>query len=203
MCSFEWFQVSGVLSQDRVPSSFRLGLASVQISNKIGLWCHRWLSMGGRYILIKSVLESQAVYWMSMEALPRTVLTKIRKMMFNFLWNGHSESQRYHLCSWETLSRPKKNGGWGFRNLFHFNTALNTNTLWRVLTHESIWHRVILDKYLQNATLFNWLRKQSHFIKSASRIWSSLIRTIPIILHWLSWQLGGWTSYNCWERPGF
>jgi hypothetical protein len=161
-----------------------------KFSNKISLWCHWWLSLGGRYILVKSVLEGQSVYWMSMEALPRSVIKKIRKLIFKFLWNGHSESQHYHLCSWETLSRPKKNGGWGFRNLYHFNTALITNTLWRVLNHESLWHQVIMDKYLQNATLTNWLRKHSHFFKAASRIWSSLVRTTPIILHWLSWRPG-------------
>jgi hypothetical protein len=70
--------------------------------------------MGGRYILVKTVLEGQPVYWMSMEAIPRSVINKIRKLMFHFLWNGQSDTQQYHLCRWETLSRPKKNGGWGF-----------------------------------------------------------------------------------------
>jgi hypothetical protein len=91
---------------------------------------------------------------MSMEALPHSVINKIRKVMFHFLWNGHSDTQH----RWEVLSRPKKNGGWGFRNLFHFNMALNAITLWQVLTQESIWHQVIRDKYLHNSTLINWLR---------------------------------------------
>jgi hypothetical protein len=161
-----------------------------KVTNKIGLWCNRWLSLGGRYILVKTVLEGQPVYWMSMEALPHTVLNKIRKMMFHFLWNGHSDTQQYHLCRWEVLSRPKKNGGWGFRNLTHFNLALNAITLWRVLTQESIWHQVIRDKYLHNSTLINWIRRPSHNCNSTSRIWSSLIRSIPIINHWLSWCPG-------------
>lgn len=75
-------------------------------------------------------------------------------------------------------------------SLYYFNTALNTNTPWRVLNQDSIWHRVVLDKYLQNTTLVNWLRKPTHFISSTSRVWSSLVRTIPIILHWLSWRPG-------------
>jgi len=85
-----------------------------KLTKKNGLWCNRWLSMGGRYILVKTVLEGQPVYWMSMEAIPRSVINKIRKLMFHFLWNGHLDTQQYHLCRWETLSRPKKNGGWGF-----------------------------------------------------------------------------------------
>jgi hypothetical protein len=47
-----------------------------------------------------------------------------------------------------------------------------------------------MDKYLQNSTLINWLRFPSHIFNSASRIWSSLTRTIPIINHWLSWRPG-------------
>jgi hypothetical protein len=33
-----------------------------KVEKKIGLWCYRWLSLGGRYTLLKSVLESQPVY---------------------------------------------------------------------------------------------------------------------------------------------
>jgi len=161
-----------------------------KLIKKVGLWCNQWLSLGGRYILVKTVLEGQPVYWMSMEALPRSVINKIRKVMFHFLRNGHSETQQYHLCRWEVLSRPKKNGGWGFWNLFHFNTDLNANTLWRVLTQESIWNQVLMDKYLQNSTLINWLRFPSHIFNSTSRIWSNLTRTIPIINHWLNWRPG-------------
>jgi len=127
---------------------------------------------------------------MSLEALPCSIINGIRKVMFHFLWNNHSKTQRYYLCRWEALSKPKKLGGWGFRNLWFFNTALNTNTLWRVLTRDNVWHRVVMDKYLQNTTLDNWLRKPSHFIKSTSRIWSSLVHIIPLILHRISWRPG-------------
>jgi hypothetical protein len=139
---------------------------------------------------VKSVLEGLLVYWMSLETLPRSIINKIQKLIFKFLWSDHSESQHYHLCSWETLSRPKKNGGWGLRNLYLFNNALITNSLWRFLNHDSLWHQVIKGKYLKNATLTNWLRNHTHFIKAASRIWSSLVHTTPIILHWLSWHPG-------------
>jgi hypothetical protein len=29
-----------------------------KVEKKISNWCHRWLTLGGRYILVKSVLES-------------------------------------------------------------------------------------------------------------------------------------------------
>jgi len=154
--------------------------------NKNYHWCNRWLSLAGIYILVKFVMEGQTVYWMSMEALPRSILTKIRKLIFNFLWNGHQDKQRFHLCSWEVISRPKKNGGWGIRNLNLFNLALNSVTLWRVLTKESIWHNVVRDKYLHSSSLSSWLRRPNQNSSSASRIWKSLLRALPIIIHWIT-----------------
>lgn len=130
------------------------------------------------------------MYWMSMEALPRSVLTKIRKLIFDFLWNGHPERQRFHLFSWELLSRPKRNGGWGIRNLKLFNMALNSVTLWHVLTQESLWHSVIRDKYLQNTSIINWLTRPNHKYNSTSRVWVSLLHSLPIILHWITWCPG-------------
>jgi hypothetical protein len=29
-------------------------------------WCNKWISLGGRYIIINVVLESQLVYWMTL-----------------------------------------------------------------------------------------------------------------------------------------
>jgi hypothetical protein len=161
-----------------------------KFTNKIKAWYNIYLSLGGRYILVKTVLEAQTVYWMTMEALPHTVLNKLRTLMFQFLWKGQSDSHRFHLCSWEVLSRPKKNGGWGLRNLSHFNLALNAITLWRVLTQPSIWQQIIRDKYLKNVSLINWIRRPSHLSNSASKIWSCLTRALPSIIHWLSWCPG-------------
>jgi hypothetical protein len=41
----------------------------VKIEKKIGLSCNKWLSLDGRFILVKAVLESQSVFWMSMEVI--------------------------------------------------------------------------------------------------------------------------------------
>jgi hypothetical protein len=161
-----------------------------KFSQKISGWYNRWLTIGGIYTLIKSILEGQPVFWMSMESLPRSVLNKIRKLIFHYLWNGRSDSCQYHLCRWDLLARPKRNGGWGFRNLSHFNLALNATMLWRLLTHQSIWHQVVMDKYLFSIPLLTWLR-QPHFNRRVvSRIWSSLLRSLPIIMHWLCWKPG-------------
>jgi hypothetical protein len=58
---------------------------------KIGFWCNKWLSLGGRLILVKSVLESLAVYWMMLERVPSKIITTLRRLAFNFLWGGQAD----------------------------------------------------------------------------------------------------------------
>jgi hypothetical protein len=101
---------------------------------KIGLWYFKWLSLGGRLILINSVLQSLAVYWMLLEKIPAKILTLLRKLSFNFLWNDFAGNRHFHLCKWQILSRPKREGGWGLKNLFTFNKALLACSFWRALT---------------------------------------------------------------------
>jgi hypothetical protein len=142
---------------------------------RIGFWCNKWLSLGGRFTLVKSVLESLAVFWMTLERIPNKIIIILRRLSFNFLWNGQAGKHRFHLCSWESLSKPRRAGGWGLKNLSTFNTTLLASSFWRAVTHDSIWHRIIMEKYLGSQPLLNWLRKSSFQLKRASpfgRAWS-------------------------------
>jgi hypothetical protein len=161
-----------------------------KFEKRIGHWCNRWLSLGGRFILIKAVLESQPVYWMALAAIPVSVLNKIRQLIFNFLWSGCSEKQHLHLCSWEIIAKPKLLGGWGLRNIFLFNRALAANSLWRVLMKDGIWHRVIKDKYLPYCSVSTWFRTTTNRSISASQTWKNLLKSLHLITHWLSWSPG-------------
>jgi hypothetical protein len=88
-----------------------------KFDRRINHWCNRWLSLGGRFILIKVVLESQPVYWLALTNLPSQIIQKIRQLMFSFLWSGCNKKKKIHLCAWQFIARPKLHGGWGLRNL--------------------------------------------------------------------------------------
>jgi len=75
---------------------------------------------------------------MALAAVPNSVLNKISYMIFDFLWLGGGVTQHFHLCNWEAISKLKSYGGWGIRNIFHFNRALVSNSLWRVLKKQGI-----------------------------------------------------------------
>ena len=48
-----------------------------KVDARIGNWCNRWLTLGGRLILIKSVMESLIVYWISLDSIPNGIFDKI------------------------------------------------------------------------------------------------------------------------------
>jgi hypothetical protein len=74
-----------------------------RIEKRINLWCNRWISRGGRLMLIKSIIEAILVYWHLLAYIPKGILVKIRKICFNYLWKGSGEYQESHLVSWKVL----------------------------------------------------------------------------------------------------
>lgn len=57
---------------------------------RINNWTFRWLSLGGRLTLAKSVLEGIPVYWFSLGMIPSSIINTIRKRILHFLWAGNS-----------------------------------------------------------------------------------------------------------------
>jgi hypothetical protein len=49
---------------------------------------------------------------------------------------------------------------------------------------------VIKDKYLPYTSIATWLRSTMVIQPSTSQIWKNLLKSLPIITHWLSWNLG-------------
>jgi hypothetical protein len=139
-----------------------------KVEKKVGHWCNRWLTIEGRYTLLKSVLEGQPIYWMALAAIPTSVLEKLRKLSYKFLWSGSKDHHKLHLCNWELLAKPKLKGGWGIRHIFKFNQALAANSLWRALTSNGIWSDIIKDKYLPYTSIATWLRSGHTHTRYAS-----------------------------------
>ena len=79
-----------------------------KFEKKISLWTHKLLSLGGRLVLVQSVLSSIPVYWMGLAPIPVSTLQKLKRITFAFLWGSSDTNRRYHLACWSDLSWPKK-----------------------------------------------------------------------------------------------
>ena len=111
-----------------------------KFENKISLWTHKLLSLGGRLILVQSVLSSIPIYWMGLAPLPVSIFHKLRSITFAFLWVSSGNTHKFHLACWSDLSWPNKYEGWGIKNLHWFSIALGLRNLWKVLFSDSLWH---------------------------------------------------------------
>ena len=109
-----------------------------KFEKKISLWTHKLLSLGGRLILVQSVLSSIPVYWMGLAPIPASVLQKLRSITFAYLWGSTDSSCHYHLACWSDLSWPKKYDGWGIKNFYWFSISLRLKTFWGVLFNDSL-----------------------------------------------------------------
>jgi len=89
-----------------------------KVEKRIGNWSLCWLSLVGRLILAKSVLQSLPVYWLSLVRIPSSILHKIQQLIANFIWRGHRKNTGFHLTKWKNIARPKENGGWGIQNIY-------------------------------------------------------------------------------------
>jgi hypothetical protein len=74
------------LKFDRLKAADWLWLVE-KYEKRITPWSSRWLSLGGRMVLIKVVIESQPVYWLTLTSLPSSIQTKLCQITYNFLWS--------------------------------------------------------------------------------------------------------------------
>lgn len=67
--------------------------------------------IGGRYILIKQVLQTMPIYLLSAMNPLVGVIKQIHQIFANFFWNNTPGTKNKHWVAWETLCLPKDEGG--------------------------------------------------------------------------------------------
>lgn len=84
------------------------------VQGRLESWQSRYLFMGGRLVLIRSVLSSIPIYHMSVNVLPVGVKKKLHGLFYRFLWGGLVVKNKMHLVNWETVTGPVNLEIWGF-----------------------------------------------------------------------------------------
>ena len=82
------------------------------------------LSVGGRLVLINSVLSSLPMFMMSFFEIPRGVLKMLDYFRSRFFWQSDEHKIKYRLTKWEIVCTPKDQGGFGVLNLDVHNKCL-------------------------------------------------------------------------------
>lgn len=97
-------------------NSRKLSLASSepllhQIKARFSSWSTKTLSFAGRLLLIKTVISGITNFWCSSFVLPKACVGKINSMCSTFLWRGNLDARNNARVAWETVTKPKEEGG--------------------------------------------------------------------------------------------
>lgn len=119
-----------------------------KFKKKLALWKRKCLSFAGRLPLIRSVLSSLPVYFLSLFKMLVGIARSIDKIQSNFLWGGTELRRKIHLVSWKEACLSKLQRKLGVKNLRKVNDFLLIKWWWRYGREENAsWKQVLCSKY--------------------------------------------------------
>jgi hypothetical protein len=123
-------------------------LVEERLQKCLSSWKGKLLSLGGRLILINSVLSKMVLHMISFFLLPKGVLHKLDYYLSRFFWQGGNEKNKYRLAIWSVVCCPKYQGGLGIHDLQVKNMTLLGKWFFKLLTKDGIWQTILKRKYV-------------------------------------------------------
>jgi len=162
----------------------------------MGGWSSREASCAGREVLLKSVAHAIPTYPMSCFLMPLETCKKMRSIIANYWWGSAADSRRIHWQRWDDLTRPKIQGGMGFRDLRLFNLAMLGKQGWRLMTRpDSLCTKVLKGRYFHDSDFLSASRK-----KHASHTWRAILAGREVLQQGLIRKIGNGSATNVWEN---
>ncbi|XP_019227829.1 PREDICTED: uncharacterized protein LOC109209105 [Nicotiana attenuata] len=87
------------------------------IAERLQGWQGKFLTYGGKAVLIKSVLQAIPLHTLSVLHPPKATFSQIEKIFSNFFWGMDGNKNKKHWIAWKDMCFPVEEGGAGFRSL--------------------------------------------------------------------------------------
>ncbi|GKV51347.1 hypothetical protein SLEP1_g58014 [Rubroshorea leprosula] len=157
---------------------------------KLSSWKGRFLSLGGRIILLNAVLSTLPVYTMSVHLLPKGLILSLDKIRRNFLWGGGEGKRKVNWVSWDNVCKNKALGGLGVKDLRKFNLALLGKWWSRLASgEEGLLYNIINHKYGSLESRWcEWVREYS---QKSSLWWRNVCRINQLDTNNEGWLVEG------------
>ncbi|XP_042969022.1 uncharacterized protein LOC122301695 [Carya illinoinensis] len=166
-----------------------------RIKSKMASWKTKVLSQGGKEILLKFVLQSIPTYSMGIFKLPKSIVKNLNKLLQSFWWAQTDSKSKVHWLSWQTMGKPKDQGGLGFRDFEFFNLALLAKQGWRIIQNlTSVAPQVLKAKYFSGSSFLSAKGKASD-----SFVWRSFLSARHVLMEGMLWRVGDGTQIKVWK----
>nr|XP_029148315.1 uncharacterized protein LOC114925208 [Arachis hypogaea] len=131
-----------------------------KVEEKLSLWKAKVLNKSGKLVLIKSVLNSLPIYYLSLFKMLKAVAEKLISLQRRFLWSSEEGRTGMALIRWEVVQAPKKLGGLGVGNAMVRNTALLFKWWWRFAKEDCpLWKKVVASCHNLNPNEPLWTQE--------------------------------------------
>jgi len=94
------------------------------LSRKLHSWGNKYVSLGGRIVLLNAVVNVIPIFYLSFLKMPKKVWRKIVKIQHDFLWGGTMAGRKLCWIKWKVVYRPRGKGGLGVRDIRLVNLSL-------------------------------------------------------------------------------
>ncbi|XP_023635799.1 uncharacterized protein LOC111829922 [Capsella rubella] len=160
-------------------------------------WSNKFLSHGGKEILLKSIALAMPVYTMNCFKLPKSICEDIDRIMADYWWNSQDHRKSVHWVAWNRLKYSKNEGGLGFRDIEKFNDALLAKQVWRILQFpDCLMARTFRGRYFANSNILTASRGTQ-----PSFAWQSILHGQQLLKSGLRFTVGDGSLIQTWLDP--
>lgn len=168
-----------------------------KIRQRAHSWTSRFLSGAGKQVLLKSILTAMPTYAMSCFKLPSSLCKQIQSVLLRFWWDEKPGKRKMSWVAWSKLTRPKFEGGLGFKDIEAFNDALLAKIGWRLLSNpDSLLGKTLLGKYCHSSSFLDCTSPSS-----ASHGWRGILIGRGLLKKGLGWSIGDGSNVSVWQDP--
>jgi len=118
------------------------------IGGRLNTWSNRYISFGGRIVLINSVLNSMPIFYLSFLKMSVQVWRRVVRIQREFLWGGVGGGKKLNWVKWKLVCQQKMNEGVGVKDIWVMNISLLAKWHWRLIDGTSaLWKSVLVKEY--------------------------------------------------------
>jgi ribonuclease HI len=168
-----------------------------RIWTRIRGWQEKLLSKAWKEIMIKAVVQAIPTYAMSCFDLTKGLCEEISSMIGQYWWSQQDKVNKIHWVSWEKITKTKRYGGLGYRDLYVFNIAMLARQAWRLLVcPDTLCALVLCAKYFSQGGIL-----EARPRGGISYTWRSILKGVKLLKEGLIWRIGDGNSINIWRDP--